>query len=58
MLPEGNLRLEILGRHGIGNAYARYLKGRFQVHAVYRDNHESDRVAHIDYLHPEKSWHN
>jgi hypothetical protein len=58
MLPEGHLKLEILGRNGIGNAYARYRKGRFQVHAIYRDNHSSDKVSHIDYLHPEKSWHN
>lgn len=37
-LPEGTLTVNIHGKKEIGNAKARYTKGRFQIHAIYRDN--------------------
>ena len=37
-LPEGTLSVNINGKKDIGNAKARYVKGHFQVHAIYRDN--------------------
>lgn len=43
-LPEGTLTVNIHGKKEIGNAKARYTKGHFQVHAIYRDNSLLDTV--------------
>jgi hypothetical protein len=41
-MPEGTLTVNINGKKDIGNAKARYTKGHFQVHAIYRDNCRED----------------